>query len=95
VVFDLVLALFVIALTPMALDLAWRLAVAIGDWIGRGFTWATEETEPWRSLHPLSEVRPSDYPPAAARSRRQDAARSWSSNRQGPAQVRSSFLSGC
>ena len=92
-VFDLVLASFVLALTPMALDLVWRLATGIGDWIDRGFTRAADETESGGSLLPLNQILPSSCLSAAAGIPCPDAARSWGSNRRGSAQVRPSRLS--
>lgn len=55
-VFNLVLASFVIASTPMALDLVWRLAAGVGGWIGQRLTAAAADSEPRKSVLSLSPV---------------------------------------
>ena len=56
---DLVLWSFVIALTPVALGLAWKLISRVGDLIGLGLSRAFEDAKQWRPLHPLSFSPPS------------------------------------
>ena len=48
---ELVVASLMMALTPLALGAAWRLAFGIADQIGRGLTRA-DDTEPWGSRAP-------------------------------------------
>jgi hypothetical protein len=54
VVVDLVLWSFVIAMTPVALGLAWKLISGLGAWIGRGLSRAFEDVKQWRSLRHVS-----------------------------------------
>jgi hypothetical protein len=49
-VVDLVLASFVVALTPVVLGLAWNLISGIGDRIDRAIARAAESAEPCGSL---------------------------------------------
>ena len=51
---DFVLWSFVIALTPVALGLAWKLVSGIGNWIGLVISGPFEKEEPWEPLRPLS-----------------------------------------
>jgi hypothetical protein len=51
-VVDLVLASFVVALTPMVLGLAWNLISGIGDRIDRAIARASESAEPWGHCTP-------------------------------------------
>ena len=52
--FDLVRWSFVIALTPMALGLAWRLISSIGNWIVLGLSRHSLNDEPRRLPHTIS-----------------------------------------
>lgn len=70
---NLVTASFVVALTPVALDLAWRLVSSIGDWIGRGFARAARTQEPCGTYTP--EPFSMDRAPRAIARKR--AAQSW------------------
>jgi hypothetical protein len=58
-VIELVLWSFVMALTPVALGLAWKLISGIGRLIGIGLSRAFESAEQWRSLRPLRFDSPS------------------------------------
>jgi hypothetical protein len=49
-VVDLALWSFVIALTPGALGLAWKLISRVGDLIGLGLSRAFEDAQQWRPL---------------------------------------------
>jgi hypothetical protein len=50
---------FVIALTPVALGLAWKLVSGIGNWIGLVISRPFEADEQWGALRPLSFYPPS------------------------------------
>jgi hypothetical protein len=56
---DLVFWSFVVALTPVALGLAWKLVSGIGNWIGLVISRPFEDDEQWGPLRPLSFNPPS------------------------------------
>jgi hypothetical protein len=88
-VFTLVLASFVIALTPVVLDLAWRLA----SWIGQAHTPAVEGRESSVPLPSVKRARPSIWFSSAAGFPCPGAASPWASDRRGPARARSERVS--
>lgn len=72
----LVVASFVIALTPVVLDLAWRLAAGIGDWIGQTPA-AAGEAKPWESTLSVKRMRASSCLSVPAAVPGPGAAQSW------------------
>jgi hypothetical protein len=81
---DLVYWSFVMALTPVALGLAWRLISDVGDRIGLGRSRAFEDAEPRGSLPLLNFHQPSGCISVAGRTSCPGTARSWAPNRRGP-----------
>src|SRR5262249_41415020 len=72
---------FVIALTWLALDLAWRLFSLIGTWIGGGFSRLSKDDEPWGPLYTTNRHRASCYVPMHGRTPSIEPARSLPPNR--------------
>jgi hypothetical protein len=50
-VVELLYWFFAMALTCLALDLAWRLVSRVGDWFARGLSRPSEHDEPWDAPH--------------------------------------------
>jgi hypothetical protein len=60
-VFDLVFWSFVIAVTPLALGLAWKLIVQVGNWIVLGFSRPAVNNDSRRVAHTINRPRISGY----------------------------------
>jgi hypothetical protein len=60
-VFDLVRWSFVVALTPLALGLAWRLILLVANSIARGLARPSVNDEPCGQVHTVSRQRTSRY----------------------------------
>jgi len=58
-VIDLVLWSFVLALTPVALGLTWKLISRVGDLFGLRPSRACQDAEQWRLVRPLNFNPPS------------------------------------
>jgi hypothetical protein len=79
----LVLGSFVIALTPVALGLAWKLTFAIGRRIGLELALAVASAERSTSLHLLRFDPRSSSLSVTGRTRRLRTGRSWAPERRG------------
>ena len=80
--FDLVLWSFMIALTCMALQLAWRLVFLIANSIGHGLARPSEENEPWGPPHTTNPHRAPSYVLRPGRIPSMEAPRSLSPGRR-------------
>jgi hypothetical protein len=78
-VIDLVLWSFVVALTPVALGLSWRLISGVGSELSRTF----EGAEQWGSLPPLGFDPPSSSISVTGRTPRPGTGRALAPNRRG------------
>jgi hypothetical protein len=82
-VIDFVVGSFVIALTPVALGVAWKLVSGVGYVIGRGLSGAFETAEQWGSLHRRNLNRRLGPIALAGRTPCPGNGPSWASNRRG------------
>jgi hypothetical protein len=81
-VFDLVLWSFMIALTWMALELAWRLVFLVANSIGHGLPRTSEDNEPLGPPHTTKPHRTSSYVLRPRRIPSMEAPRSLSPGRR-------------
>lgn len=79
-VVNLVFWSFAVALTPIALGLAWKLISEIPHWIALGLSRVFEDAEPWGPPRPLNLDPPSGCIAKAGRTSRPRTARSRTPN---------------
>jgi hypothetical protein len=79
-VVNLVFWSFAVALTPVAMGLAWKLVSEIPHWIALGLSRAFEDAEPWGPLRPLNFDPPSGCIAMTGKTSRRGTGRSWTTN---------------